>query len=497
MKLKTFGKDNEEIINSTYNDLGNIIKKLKEMKSQSNKCENKISNDPNKPIFRKKTRISIDIPTRNIKNKINNENTNSNVEVKQNMPNNYNKNEKNIQGDEKNDINKIENFQNKLSNTLYNNSIEVNSEINAKSLDYLGNNDSSEIELGNRNKKMYFHCINFLETPDKSVSQNYHLKVQINNPTYDELKENHNNTQKHDNLKIHNNKRKILKFKNITIKIPYIIPDKKFFSLLCPTIIDFNSLGDEKVIKIGEASYSEVFYLKGCAYKIIPISNNLHDFCKEAYINKILSGEKGILGIKEILIIRGKYPDNFLQAWCEFAKKSESENIDPVNYTDSQIYGVIAMDRKPYDLEKYNFRNENDVVDVFTQILNILSNLEKKYEFEHRDLHLGNILLDDSNGLDVFVIDFTLSRLRSNKGVIFTDLNKEIGLFDGDENVDTQYKVYRDMRFFNDKLWSVFNPFTNILWLRYLLKKFDKYKKSLEKITREAYRAIAVHKMLL
>lgn len=86
---------------------------------------------------------------------------------------------------------------------------------------------------------------------------------------------------------------------------------------------------------------------------------------------------------------------------------------------------------------------------------------ECSLEFEHRDLHWGNILIMDtkekvlkyeisgkkftvkSEGVRATIIDFTLSRLtcRREGCVIFNDLSKDSDLFNGQG--DYQYDIYR------------------------------------------------------
>ncbi|KAG0420114.1 Serine/threonine-protein kinase haspin like protein hrk1 [Dictyocoela roeselum] len=510
MKIKTCGKDSEEIINSTYNDIGKIIKKLKLKKNTANKEEYERNTMISSINLNTKMRILIDIPLKRNSQSICDENINYSLNKEAESPDFVlSENICHKHGDLSISKQQYSKLIEKASNNIkYNENVYDDKNVQNE---YFGNlpNDS---ELGNalheellinntsdsKLKNIYFRCPNYLETPDRNPPKR---KIQIRNKLNRGSIIKEKNNGNYDPIKPENTihyfkKHKILKFKNITIKIERIIPDNNFLSLLCPSLVDFKTLGSENVVKIGEASYSEVFCLKGCAYKIIPISHDINNFCKEAYINKILSGEKGILRIKEILILRGKYPQNFLRAWNNYDKRNKSENINPIEYDDYQIYGVIAMERKQHVLEHYKFKNKKDVVHMFCQLLKILGKLEEKYKFEHRDLHWGNILIDDKNGLEVFIIDFTLSRL-SHKGIIYTDLKKDSYLFEGDENVDSQYKVYRDMQECNNNVWDIFNPYTNVLWVKYLFEKFDKYQSSLEELKCAVSKVTAISKMLL
>lgn len=88
---------------------------------------------------------------------------------------------------------------------------------------------------------------------------------------------------------------------------------------------------------------------------------------------------------------------------------------------------------------------------------------ENEYGFEHRDLHWGNILLSSvdkkksitytldeltyeipTKGIEVAIIDFTLSRIEYDGVVMFNDLAIDEELFTGDG--DYQFEIYRMMR---------------------------------------------------
>lgn len=88
---------------------------------------------------------------------------------------------------------------------------------------------------------------------------------------------------------------------------------------------------------------------------------------------------------------------------------------------------------------------------------------ESEVEFEHRDLHWGNILLTktqkdtrlkylldgktvtiDSGGVSVAIIDFTLSRMTCNDVCFYNDLSLDPELFTA--KGDYQFDIYRKMR---------------------------------------------------
>lgn len=88
---------------------------------------------------------------------------------------------------------------------------------------------------------------------------------------------------------------------------------------------------------------------------------------------------------------------------------------------------------------------------------------EANLQFEHRDLHWGNILVKavdknkiisyhfdgnlieiPSHGVEVTIIDFTMSRVTCDGVCIFNDLAEDPELFTGEG--DYQFEIYRMMQ---------------------------------------------------
>jgi serine/threonine-protein kinase haspin len=113
-----------------------------------------------------------------------------------------------------------------------------------------------------------------------------------------------------------------------------------------------------------------------------------------------------------------------------------------------------------------------------------LSSAERETQFEHRDLHWGNILikpLDQPEDLaaaetegtlpeclrtatrdvQATVIDFTLSRATLEDGRILSGGLEDDALFDGEG--DQQYECYRIMRRLTKGDWQAYCPITNVV----------------------------------
>lgn len=112
---------------------------------------------------------------------------------------------------------------------------------------------------------------------------------------------------------------------------------------------------------------------------------------------------------------------------------------------------------------------------------------ESKFEFEHRDLHWGNILIAKttrktmhfvlngeiitiaSHGVKATIIDYTLSRILYKNCCFYQDLSVDPEIFEAIG--DYQYDIYRLMKSQTNNQWERFEPFTNLLWIHYVIHK--------------------------
>lgn len=165
------------------------------------------------------------------------------------------------------------------------------------------------------------------------------------------------------------------------------------------------------------------------------------------------------------------------------------------------------------DLEKFKFKNMRQVQSVVMQLVNSLALAEEHIHFEHRDLHLGNILVKETaidqfidgndtfafDGIQCSIIDYSLSRMRDTAGVAYRDLDSIEWLFEGDSSIDSQYQVYKDMKSNKGTAsWKEFRPRSNILWLAFILERLvQKQKKSIQ-IPKSLFTALSgLHERIL
>ncbi|VDK80274.1 unnamed protein product [Litomosoides sigmodontis] len=262
-------------------------------------------------------------------------------------------------------------------------------------------------------------------------------------------------------------------------------------------------------IKLGEGTFGEVFRViyKGeiVALKVIPIGGtkiingdkqkSFRDITAELIVSKELSDLKhvedgcsthGFIHLRGAMVVKGSYPKSLVSAWEHYDKRIKSENDHPCIFNTSQHFLLLAFEDGGVDLEKYVITDVLQAYSIVYQVLVALSVAEYRLSFEHRDLHCGNILIRNvdfsavkanyngteinvcTHGVEVKIIDFTLSRMSKGTSTIFFDLAKDDELFTGEDCL--QYEIYRAMRVVNKNNWFPFCSATNVMWLIYLVR---------------------------
>ena len=284
-------------------------------------------------------------------------------------------------------------------------------------------------------------------------------------------------------------------------------------------IVRFENIYDDKILskstKLGEGAFGEVFAM-GTAdrekpvLKVVPIGGTveingdvqttLEEISSEVLISSILSNLRtgqgnvceGFVELRRCFVFEGKYPEKLLELWDNFSSVKGTENDRPDVFPVDQLYIALEYGNGGKDLEKYVFRNPDQAMAAWNQVAHTLAVAENSYQFEHRDLHWGNVLIKETKekkisftingetflvetgGLKTNIIDFSLSRLEDQEGIVFKDLSQDPDLFLGqgtDKGGDYQFDVYRMQRKNNEDDWEKFSPKTNIFWLQYLMKK--------------------------
>ncbi|XP_022124579.2 uncharacterized protein LOC110999696 isoform X1 [Pieris rapae] len=187
-----------------------------------------------------------------------------------------------------------------------------------------------------------------------------------------------------------------------------------------------------------------------------------------------------------VRLVYGSYPSRLLDLWDLYDECKGSENDNPAIFPPDQHYIVLELANAGQDLESYQFNNAEQASALFQQVAFGLAVAEQAYQFEHRDLHWGNVLIAPTDqkystfvlrgrthrvptcGVKATIIDYSLSRVSVGR-VLYCNLAEDESLFEAVG--DYQFEVYRRMR---DRLgndWMNYEPYTNILWLHYTADK--------------------------
>lgn len=309
-----------------------------------------------------------------------------------------------------------------------------------------------------------------------------------------------------------------------------------------------------QITKIAEASFSEVYrlHLKAelsdfsvhdeSVFKVIPLrppeitlpmdkrkrqaamkrqANMSHPSAvsNEVKLLHRMSNIPGFTNFRDVRVVQGRPPKTFVEAFKDFnvQQKARMKDVsllpDPAkktSYANEQLWAIIEMQDAGYDLEQYIESGQCTSIwkiwDIFWQVTVTLAKGEEGAEFEHRDLHLGNIcvrekseeLLDwdpkrklNFENLETTVIDYTISRARlSDDSVAYHDLAADNSLFEADGTVEYQYDIYRYMRGAvmmedpyaeadgsrealpsKNRSWQQYHPVTNLIWQHFALFK--------------------------
>ena len=227
------------------------------------------------------------------------------------------------------------------------------------------------------------------------------------------------------------------------------------------------------------------------------------DVLSEVKLLQNLNYIPGFTNFRDLTVLQGRPSSSFNNAWKTWNKSrprgKKSYFPDPskkTSYDETQLWAVIEMQDAGMDCEKLMEAEGLGTIwelwDVFWGVCLSVAKAEEACQFEHRDLHMGNICVRSSRaknnvmqpaikdplrrrfrftGLETTVIDYTLSRAdiiphdrTSNSPstlavasppkppsftgleVAYLDLNKDPALFEGDAAEEYQYEIYRYMR---------------------------------------------------
>lgn len=127
--------------------------------------------------------------------------------------------------------------------------------------------------------------------------------------------------------------------------------------------------------------------------------------------------------------VQGTYHPILLKSWRDYDNQFCSENSDPALLEETQCYVLMEFEFGGKTLERSKITIEQ-LESVLLQVACSLAVAELELEFEHRDLHCDNVLVNATEqefvefvlhnrkirvrtaGVKASVIDYTLSRTR-------------------------------------------------------------------------------------
>ncbi|GFS50629.1 hypothetical protein NPIL_247691 [Nephila pilipes] len=206
--------------------------------------------------------------------------------------------------------------------------------------------------------------------------------------------------------------------------------------------------------------------------------------------------------IYSINLVQDRFPELLMTAWWDYKNgpdrlKDPTGHPQPDKYPEQQLFLTIESSYCGEPLTRNILQNAWLGVSIMSQIVSALAVAEAAYNFEHRDLHLENILVQNTKavslkytmqnkhfsvqtiGYHIFIIDFTLSRIYHDKNVYCIELDGIIKKCESKEPVDNIWfdhmSMYKIMAEYSKSQWDKYMPITNIIWLKHINENILNY----------------------
>ena len=334
------------------------------------------------------------------------------------------------------------------------------------------------------------------------------------------------------------------------LSLPYVHPTIQNFTqqykfwtkTLTPKKIAQGSFAS--IFRLALTSHPEVYTI----WKLMPLkprtgkgsrqvgATSVNDALAELKLLEGMSNSPGFVEFRSARVLRGELPEDLgkvHQAWVRgLAEKDRGDLGDALDFDSEQLWLFLEMTDAGTDLETLLEKGFPDGMrlgrehigkidileasDIFWGIAEALAHGEEHAEFEHRDLHAGNVcvkrrprnlnnsvneepqcLIRRFTDLEVTLIDYTLSRATIHyggdeqgeeaKAEILANSMRDKSLFEQSSEIEIdqmQYDTYRRMRDIMHSRhkgrrkidgWESHMPMINILWLHHILKVLLRY----------------------
>ena len=248
--------------------------------------------------------------------------------------------------------------------------------------------------------------------------------------------------------------------------------------------------------------------------KAIPLSSptasdndgrsSIPDAIREVELLAKMSAVDGFVAFRGAKVVKGAWPVPLKNLQKDYERKHRDAALPFASdlETTNQCWLILEMEDAGAALDTIETFTVEQVRSIFWQLAKALRHAEHFVQFEHRDLHLGNVCVKPTKswtrklslskgGTDkkemkykLTIIDYSLSRAIIEPGrIAYKRLEGDI--FRGQGHL--QYDVYRSMRYYNalcvrpaptkanevlkaqQTQWAAYTPGTNVIWLTYIL----------------------------
>ncbi|XP_075729426.1 uncharacterized protein LOC142771607 [Rhipicephalus microplus] len=209
----------------------------------------------------------------------------------------------------------------------------------------------------------------------------------------------------------------------------------------------------------------------------------------------------GFSDTKGIFCVMDRYPRELIQAWKDYTSwKRTDHQHGPDTLDTAQPYLVFRFAYAGVPLTQAKLDNALQLRSILQQVALSLAVAEAALQFEHRDLSLNHVLVDETSfqlyqfcmgGKNVFInswgvratiIDFAAARIRnaSTGHIVFSNLNQSHPCESRHSNV---YSIYKEIGIITKGNWAGYYPRTNVACLAHLTNQlYQAYQSKFHKL---------------
>nr|CUU97417.1 hypothetical transcript [Hymenolepis microstoma] len=270
----------------------------------------------------------------------------------------------------------------------------------------------------------------------------------------------------------------------------------------------------EHIQKIGLGLHSEVFGFtnENVAVKLVPFGGDksfhsqpqmtISEVCTELEITEAISNlqikddsessSPNLVNILRVTVLQGQIPQYLIDAKCNCKIPIGLQFIEKIDeFPVEQLWVALEFTNSGEALTNNWPSCGKARLSVLAQAALALAVGERRLQMEHRDLHLGNVLINRNissnvkecehlpprtfvdgvafqplDGPTTCIVDFACARLQNQNFTHFVDMTdkcKRVRIKDGP--IGVMYGIMQDI---TDDQWNCFHPITNVYWLTFL-----------------------------